>query len=96
MRSRIRRSDRAEKMVADGVSCGDGKRGPRYSTGDNRQRTVEDITAGCSDAKAQLADMLSRYMPSDSTEALAGAGKPRSGRTQQFVMLRRTDENRQQ
>lgn len=77
------------KMVADGVSCSDGESADRgTAAGDGSAADGgEDITAGCSDAKAQLADILSRYMPSDSAEALAGAGSREAAEHNEFVML---------
>ena len=74
------------KMAADGVSCTDGESADCSTASDDRS-AADDSAAACSDAKAQLADMLSRYMPSDSAEALAGAGSREAAEYNEFVML---------
>lgn len=74
------------KMAADGVSCTDGESADCSTASDDRS-AADDSAAACSDAKAQLADMLSRYMPSDSAEALAGAGSREAAEHNEFVML---------
>ena len=73
-------------MAADGVSCTDGESADCSTASDDRS-AADDSAAACSDAKAQLADMLSRYMPSDSAEALAGAGSREAAEYNEFVML---------
>ncbi len=74
------------KMAADGVPCGDGKSEDCGTAAGDRPAAVGSA-AGCSEVKAQLTDMLSRYMPSDSAEALAGAGSRKAAEHNEFVML---------
>ncbi len=74
------------KMAADGVSCTDGESADcSTAVGDGSAALVS--ASGRSGAKAQLAGMLSRYMPSDSAEALAGAGSREAAEHNEFVML---------
>lgn len=77
------------KMAAGGVPCSDGE-SAEHDTADGDGSSAAGsagITSGSSDAKTQLAGMLSRYMPSDSAEALAGAGSREAAEHNEFVML---------
>ena len=74
------------KMAADGAQCSTGESTDCSMASDDRS-AADDSAAACSDAKMQLVDMLSQYMPSDSAEALAGAGSREAAEHNEFVML---------